>query len=540
DLYPSPDGEFLYASTQEAGVMVIHLPTMTIVRQMLGTLIGYNPLSNHLFFTNGRLDRNYGTQILVVDAATHMEVSVVDLEGVRGVAPVPGSSETILAGATLSTGGVDVPFMKIVDATGLVIADERVREWLGVADDPPAGAPSFDVTGDYFIIGSRAFKRLTGGGFEPVPEGIAPGPLFEQLISQYNNQRVVDPVGLTEFWYGDAQSNNTIAMLSLNGTNLPVAVRPGVSAERILLDSPRGRAIFVGQDRLVFLHYADTTAASRLEVLDLTSVIDPLLPHDDPCSAASPCPHGLVCMGETDTAFTGVCKPNPRLPYLPYCGGFTQEPCDVGFTCSVANASNPNSNGVCTGSPDPDPATNGPPCSGGLCPVGMTCNGVQRCEPKSCGGDGDCAAWPGEVCGQVDLLGQVCVMPGPLPDDAPCNGPEECEHGVCLPLAGAWYLGAPFISATLFDGYRGLMVCSRPCVTGNDCEDGKMCMLHQHFFMPPNYISAEAVWKTHRKTLAPFCEPAQSLSVVGCSGTCTSDQVCAMTYTWETGQCLTP
>ncbi|MBU1240258.1 hypothetical protein KKF84_10590 [Myxococcota bacterium] len=64
-----------------------------------------------------------------------------------------------------------------------------------------------------------------------------------------------------------------MGLISLTGTNLPIAFRPGVSVQRIILDATRGRAILSGPDHLILIHYADPTAADHPEVLDLRHVL---------------------------------------------------------------------------------------------------------------------------------------------------------------------------------------------------------------------------------------------------------------------------
>ena len=139
------------------------------------------------------------------------------------------------------------------------------------------------------------------------------------------------------------------------------------------LDDPLGAALLQLGDEvaeLVLIHYADPSAAGRDERVDRSDVTAPLVAEGEVCSATAPCPGTGLCAGATDTAFTGRCFPNPRLPYLPYCGGFTQIPCDDGFTCELLNPTNPNSIGYCVGYPYRDYDVHGPTCgSGQTCPA---------------------------------------------------------------------------------------------------------------------------------------------------------------------------
>ena len=526
DRYFSPDERYLFATTESFGSLVVDLELMEIVRVILGRIAGYNRVANHLFFANGIGLGGGGTEVLVVDATTRLEVAVVPLENPLGVAAVPGSDQTVLVGAHLSTGGVMVPFVKVVDGTGAVIEDERARDYLGLADDPAPGAPSFDQTGEYFMIGSAAFRVVPGGGFDPVPQGIGAGDSFQQRM-QGNDKRAVDPVNLFELWYGSETAAASVGLFSLAGTNLPVAVRPSVATTALLLDQARGRAIFWGVEELVLIHYADPSAAGQDEWLDRSDVAAPFVAEGAVCSSSAPCPGTEVCVGATDTAFTGRCTPNPRLPYLPYCGGFAQLPCDDGYTCELLNPTNPNSIGYCVGYPYRDYDVHGPTCGPGLpCPAGMVCGTGGRCEPKLCLSDVDCGAYPGEICGQVDNIGRVCLAPGPLADGAPCTGPGDCAHGVCVWLRGAWASG----EGDLFYGPYGLGVCTAPCFQNADCPQGDPCVVVQTGFGTTMgaYGDGEIVWKNHRGQVMPFCCPTVLAEIhEDCAGACqASDEIC--------------
>lgn len=530
DSYFSPDERFLFATTKNAGALVVDLEEMEIVRVILGHIAGYNRVANHLFFANGIGLEGGGTEVLVVDATTRLEVAVVPLANPLGVAAVPGSDETILVGAQLSTSNVMVPFIKVVDGTGAVIADERARDYLGLAEDPEPGAPSFDQSGDYFMIGSAAFRVLPGGDFEPVPRGIEAGDSFGQRM-QGNGKRAVDPVNLFELWYGSEMLGTSVGLFSLAGTNLPVAVRPSVPTTALLLDQARGRAIFWGVNELVLIHYADPSAAGRDEWLDRSDVTAPFVAEGAVCSSSAPCPGTEFCAGATDTAFTGRCTPNPRLPYLPYCGGFGQLECDEGYTCEKTNPTNPNSIGYCWGYPYRDYAVHGPVCGQGLpCPAGMLCDAGGRCEPKHCLFDADCGAYPGEICGQLDNIGRVCLAPGPLPDGAPCTGPGDCAHGLCAFVRGAWASG----EGDLLYGTYGLGICTRPCFQNSDCSPGDPCLTEWTHF-GDNYLGdsvgmGRVVWNNHRGQVMPFCWPAAQVPVPqDCDGAClASNEICGV------------
>jgi hypothetical protein len=527
--YFSPDELTLFASTQSSGVTVIDLQTLSIGRVILGRVIGYNPVSNHLFFTNGQGQRMGGTEVLVVDASTKLEVSVVPFENVLGVAPMPQQALTVMVGGKLSSGDLQVPFIKVVDGSGEVVVDQRARDYLGLANDPKAGAPSFDVSGQYFILGSAAFKLLPEGGFEAVPTGIAPGQFFSQRMQQ-NQQRALDPAHLYELWYGDWQPNASVGLLSLNGSNLPVAVRPGVPVTQLLLDQTRGRAIFWNADKLVLIHYADPNGAALPETLDLAPLVAALVPEGAPCSADNPCTGTDLCAGATDTSFSGHCTANPRLPFLPFCGGFTGATCDEDYTCKTVNPTNPNATGQCLGLPSRDYAAHGPACTEALpCPAGMACNANGHCQPKTCLRDADCDALSGEICGLVQNLGRVCLTPGSLPDDSPCLSSSECLHGACIPIEGAYAMASNGTMNDILSGTLGLQVCTTPCFEGDDCPGGQPCV-YQQSYGAPNYLGAETVWRTHRVQLAPFCWPSVQPPVEGCTDKCLPSQLCSLGY----------
>ena len=527
--YFSPDEKILYASTQNAGTMVIDLEAMEIVRVIMGRVIGYNPVSNHLFFGNGDSSGTGSTEVLVVDASTRLEVNVVELDNVRGVAPVPESSDTVLVGSQLSTSDAQIPFVKVVDGTGTVIVDERAKDYLGIDDDPPAGAPSFDLTGQYFMIGSTAFRVLEGGGFEPVPTGIPPGQFFGQQVSMSNNLRAVDPANLYEIWYGSWGDSDSVALISLDQTNVPVAVRPGVSVRDVLLDQTHGRAIFWDTHKLVFVHYADPTAASHAEVIDLSAMITPFVQGGAICSSSTPCSGTDVCAGATDTSFSGRCMKNPRLPYLPFCGGFGNASCDDGFTCSKLNPTNPNSVGICTGQASRDYAAHGPACGGGLsCPAGMLCGTGSHCEPKPCVRDADCATWPGEICGAVELVGRVCVTPGTYADGAYCSSSDQCQHGACVAVRGA----ADMLqgSTDLRYGPVGIRVCGAACYQNADCAGDAPCIYKSFNYnnYTPTSVSSQTVWMTHLIDVTPFCASTNLEQIGSCTDQCEASELCVL------------
>jgi hypothetical protein len=524
--YFSPDEQFLYAPTQESGTMVIDLVQMKIVRVILGSVIGHNRQSNHLFLSSGQMPGSSNAGVLVVDASTQLEVNVVPMEKVLGVAAFPGQANTLLLDGHLSTSDQWIPFVKVVDEGGTVIVDQRARDYLGLDHDPVSGAPSFDVSGRYLMIGTAAFRILPEGAFEEVLGGIEPGHFFNQAM-QNNRQRAVDPTNLYELWYGSWEPSASVGLISLDRTNVPVAFRPGVQVSEVLLDATRGRAMFPGSDRLVLVHYADATASQRDEVLDLRPVIEPFLQEGAPCSNANPCGGTDLCAGATDTASSGRCLPNPRLPYLPYCGGFTQRACDDGFTCQKLNPTNPNSMGWCVGRPNRDYDAHGPVCSVALpCPAGMACNQTGHCQPKPCLRDKDCAAWPGEICGQVDSIGRTCLPPGSLPDGAPCLRAEECLHGTCVAVLSAYTMG----TADLLFGTFGLLVCTTPCYQGADCPDDVLCAYDGPPLAGPTYASGETIWQTHRNQVMPYCWPSVGLPPEGCDGTCSGTELCASAF----------
>jgi hypothetical protein len=136
EVFFSPDEKILYASTQNVGVMVFNLDRMEVVRVILGHVIGYNPGSNHIFFTNGDYGQYNGTDVLVVDASTFLEINSAPIRNVLGVAPVPESTDTVLIRSQRSTSDVEVPFVVVVDGSGIVVKDQRAREYLGLDYDP--------------------------------------------------------------------------------------------------------------------------------------------------------------------------------------------------------------------------------------------------------------------------------------------------------------------------------------------------------------------------------------------------------------------
>jgi hypothetical protein len=382
------------------------------------------------------------------------------------------------------------------------------------------------LTGQYFMIGSAAFRVIEAGGFEPVPVGVPPGQFFLQRM-QCSNQRVVDPANLFEIWYGgNCSENAAIGLISLDQTSVPVAVRPSVPTREVLLDRTRGRAIFTGFDRLVLVHYADPSAAGSDELIDLTAVVSPYTKPGTMCSGSIPCSGTDFCAGATDTAYTGQCSPNPRLPFLPFCGGFGHAVCDDDFTCSLVNPTNPNSVGGCIGYSNRDFLAHGPACSQALpCPNGMICGGANRCEPKICLWNEDCAAYPGEICGLVENLGRVCLAPGTLVDGAPCFGAKECSHGACVGIAGAAEMG----DTEVLHGIRGLLACTTPCYRNADCPGGEQCISESPLMPDQNYGQTLPIWQFHHAQVMPYCRPANLPPLGGCEG-CTSEELCVTGY----------
>ncbi|MBN2360480.1 MAG: hypothetical protein JXR83_13580 [Deltaproteobacteria bacterium] len=524
DVYFSPDGRILYATTDIAGVCVFDLEQMEVVRVIVGQAVGYNPVSNHLFITNGDYGQHNGTDLLVVNASTFYEVNAVAIRNVVGVAAVPNDAKSILVRSQLSTGDVEVPFVVVIDGGGNVVSDQRASDYLDVEADPELGAPSFDLTGQYFMIGSSAFEVIGDGTFEPVPVAVPPGNSFLQRM-QGNNRRAVDPANLLEIWYGNMwnQAETAVGLFSLDQTSIPVAVRPGVPIRELLLDRDRGRAIFGGFDRLVLVHYADDTAAGRAEVTDLSGVVAHFTQPGATCFDTYDCDPGELCAGLTDTAYSGRCTPNPRLPYLPFCGGFGQSACDDDFTCELVNPTNPNSVGECVGLSDREYVNSGPVCDqDNPCPTGMRCGAGGRCEPKVCLWDSDCAAYSGEICGLVAVLGRVCVAPGPLADGAGCLDSAECQHGACVGIESAFSLG----DSAVLHGSNGLLACTTPCYKNADCPTGGQCVAETIWMPNGNNNGFSQLWSSHRLQVMPYCRPPNQPLFDDCA-TCTAEQLCA-------------
>ena len=343
---------------------------------------------------------------------------------------------------------------------------------------------------------------------------------------------MVDPANLLEIWYGgQCAESSYVGLISLDETGAPVAVRPSVPTRKVLLDRTRGRAIFGGFDRLVLVHYADPSAAASDEVVDLSAVVAPFTAPGASCSGTNPCSGTDLCAGATDTAYTGQCTPNPRLPYRGFCGGFGQDSCDDDFDCKLVNPTNPNSVGECIGYVSRDYASAGPACTAGLpCPTGMVCGDGDRCEPKSCVGDADCAAYPDEICGLVANLGRVCLAPGPLADGSACLGADECLHGACVAIRGAAALG----DGAVLHGLRGLLACTSPCHENADCQGGAQCISERPRALDEMYGSPTLIWQIHRAQVMPYCQPALLAPLAGCEE-CTSAELCAVGNTPQPG-----
>jgi len=462
--YLSADGSVLYFTIDGTGnnglpvgtmTLVIDTETLEVVRQIPSSCVGYNPHSDHLYFVDFS-----AAGVLIVDGATRMDLAFASLAGqghFKGLAPVPGTSDFLVVTATQNNDDNWVAFISLFDEQGDQLQHERAKDYLGVSFDPEAGAPAFDESGEFFMLGSAAFRILAEGVFEHVKVRIPPGKRFLERIA-CNPHRMVDPVNRYELWYGCPERNRPMALISLDQDNIPVGVKAG--GGRPLLDWRRGRMFFFTGLNVAIVHYADPTARLRPAWADMSDVGADFFEPGAFCTQTTACEGSQICLQNTDTSPTGQCRENERLPYLTYCGGLGRLPCDPGFTCQLSNPTNPDSLGICDGTPPLDFWNRGILCSDeSPCPEGMTCN-AGRCHPLSCLADDDCA--PGQVCGSIPFLGRVCIQPGPLPDGALCFLSSECASGSCV------------VDVTSL-GNDVRRFCRRPCWQDAGCAANERC-----------------------------------------------------------------
>lgn len=503
--YLSADESVLYVSWEGQGgsTQIIDVETLEVRRVVQGWAVGYHPTTDQLVFSGGQ-------GVFLVDASQMRDVGVANIQANLGVAPVPGRPEFIVAYDILSANDERVPFIAVIDDSANVLSDQQASEYLGTDTVLQSGAPSFDSTGEYFMLGAQAFRILDGGGFEEIGVQVPPGPSFLQRVA-CNQQRVFDPVHRYEVWYDCGPNNGmsfqgAMALISADQTSIPVSVR--VNSTSMVLDAPRGRALFffgggAGNLLISVVHYADPAAATKPEQTKI-SAGEALLQPGAVCDTSRPCEGNQVCRGDTDTSWTGTCVDNPRRPYLAYCGGITGVACDDGFDCELSNPTNPESFGICTGQPNRDYENHGPACgTAGTCPAGFSCNELDRCVPRGCLGDADCET--GEVCGMVADIGRVCVTPGLLEDYEICSSPENCLHGACVDTGLS---GEP----------RVFMLCATSCMKNADCPIGSLCVLPDRNF---HEYSSEPF---------PFCAHDEWLhgspSTSPCTTECEADQIC--------------
>lgn len=508
--YPSRDNRTLYISLSNTppwgtdnwqpglGVtMVIDLDTLAVRRIIQGEARTYHPLTDQLVF--------HGPDgVLLVDASAIRDVASAPLAANLGVAPIPGVGQFMVAWSQINNEGAEIPFLARIDGEGNVLQEGRAAEVLGLGADPAAGAPSFDREGEVFMLGPQGYRVLPGGGFEAIGVQVPPGLAFQERVA-CNRRRVFDPVNRYELWYDcgtNEDGRDAMAILSADRGNIPVSVR--VNGAQMVVDPIRGRAIFLtwGANASI-VHYADPTAAARPANLDIQ--VDPAALQPGPaCSDTEPCPSDQVCVGRTDTAFSGNCQPNRRAPWRVRCGGLTQVPCDDGYTCALSNPTNPQSTGVCEGDLHRDYESHGILCEDGSCPDGFFCHAEGRCVPRGCRSDAECE--PGEVCGLVAGTGRVCVSSGPWPDGALCTQPTDCAGGACVPTGFM-----PSAPSGLADGESlPFNVCATGCFANRDCADGQDC------------VAGRELWPVCVDRVGPFGPE----DLAACTVTCAPHEVC--------------
>ncbi len=489
-------------------VMVLETDTLSVRRMLFGEVIAYNAHVDQLVLRTA-------DGLVLVDASAMRDVADVEVESDLGVAPVPDSGEYYVAYTKLAADDRRVPFIALVDDEGGIVSDQRASELFGMAYDPDPGTPWFDSTGEYFMLGTQGFRLLEDGGFEFLGLSVPLGQLFENRVG-CNAQRVFDPVNRYEIWFdsgGCPDLPSAMAIISTDRGNIPISIR--VNSANVLLHPPSGRAFVLDDNNNIsVVHYADPNAVGRPAFTRLVTG-EEHLGRGQECSADEPCPFEEVCVGRTDTAWTGHCMENLRNPFLIYCGGLTGIECDDGYTCDLFNPTNPDSLGFCRGCPERDYENHGPRCNpDGECIAGFSCNDSGRCVPQACMSEEDCE--DGEVCGMVRNVGRVCVTPGPLETGEICHGPEECHSGVCIDTVN----GSDEFRFMDYDSSGPFQLCTTPCVRGADCPEGSQCA---HIETPwPVCIHEE--WVLSGYGDKPTCSPA-----------CDEDAICS--ERWGASHC---
>lgn len=483
-------------------VQVIDVASLAVVRTIQGAVLAFNASADRLYFGS---PQGGGNEVLVVDAAARKDVGAAQVEGqIVGVAAVPGNDEALVISKQTTTADAEVAFVTKIGADAKVLLPTtRLREFLGISDDPPVGLPGFAADGTTFVVGGRAFAKQ-GEGFRAIAVQIPPGGAFRTRLA-CATERAFDPVAGYEIWHGSASALDPcpwVGLVPLDQKSVPVAIRASFGQ----LDAARGRVVETQYGSLGLLHYADVSAAARPEVLDLTAVGAGLVAADVVCSESQPCPDKGQCAGASDTAFTGTCVANPAEPYRALCGGLTELGCDPGRTCTLTNPTNPKSNGTCSGLGSRDFAAEGPSCGASEpCPFGMACNAGGHCEPKTCLLDADCAA--GEVCGMVASIGRVCVAAGVLPAGAICLQTSDCATGACVEVPGQ---PAPMSNPDA-PPHPSLRTCVQPCFATSACATGEVCAL------APGQEFGDSPWPL------PFCRAATD---AGCDPACGAAEIC--------------
>ncbi len=460
----SEDESLLYVTVtneihdDQSRVMVMETDTLSVRRLIFGEVIAYNAYVDQLVL---RTDN----RIALVDASAMRDVAEVGMLSDLGVAPVPESGKYYVAHVEFAADDTPVPFIAVVDEEGEIISYHRASDLLGMDYDPDPGAPWFDSTGEYFMLGTQGFRVLDDGGFEYLGLTVPLSESFENRV-ECNAQRVFDPVNRYEIWFDYEDCYDLVGVMAIISTdrgNIPISIR--VNSANVLLHPPSGRAfVFDDHINVSVVHYADPMAAERPSFTRIVTGEEHLEPGQE-CSADERCPFEQICLQRTDTAWTGNCMENVRSPFLRFCGGLTGIECDDGFTCELSNPTNPDSLGVCMGCPERDYENHGPRCGpDGECIAGFSCNEGGRCVPQACMNDADCG--DGEVCGMVRDVGRACMTPGPLESGEICYAPDECQSGVCM-------------DPHLESGPSGF--CTTSCAQNADCPDDFLC---QHFTTP--------------------------------------------------------
>ena len=98
-----------------------------------------------------------------------------------------------------------------------------------------------------------------------------------------------------------------MAILSADASNIPISMQ--INSSSVLIQPERGRILVFGAGMdLSIVHYADPEAVDFPEGQNIL-VGEEFEPQA--CSDQEPCPDFGICIGLTETAFSGRCVQNP-------------------------------------------------------------------------------------------------------------------------------------------------------------------------------------------------------------------------------------